>query len=64
AELRALPSGPRRVDDDVHAALADVVLMPPADAHRHADHPDLRVAEAAWNVRSICPFADLRPARW
>ena len=35
-----------RIDDDVHAALADVVLVAPADAHRDPDDAELRVPKA------------------
>jgi hypothetical protein len=39
----ALP--PPRVDDDVHAAFPDVMLVASADAHRSPDHSELRVPE-------------------
>lgn len=37
---------PGRVNNDVHAPLADVVLVSAADTHRHADHAELPVTEA------------------
>ena len=36
----------RRVDDHMHPTLSDGVLVAPADAHRHADDPELRVPES------------------
>src|SRR5688572_1681049 len=39
----------RRVDDQVHPTLADGVLVASADTHRHADDPELWIAEAKGN---------------
>ena len=45
--LQAVGSAaPRGIDDDVHTAFADVVLVASADPHRNTDDPKLRVTKA------------------